>query len=272
MPVDNKVAVLYIHGVGNDKAGFSEDLHDSVLETIALDFNWGHPVDADFVCREVCWFDVFQDQRSKLEGSLEAPGLTWTSARRFVLSTVAEAVAYENEVGNGAYEVVMSRVEKAIHELQKLAGKQAPLVIVAHSLGSVIASNYIWDRQRRNRDPLDNSPFEHLETLKLLVTMGSPLALYAGRWKDYGTPISMGSRKAVWSNLMAPADLLAWPLGSLNSKYSREVTEDATVKLGWFLGRTPASHVRYWKSSKVADKVSDLVGHVWKDMKRKKNG
>lgn len=264
--VAKKVAVLYIHGVNNDRPGFSKNFHDHMVEEVEFQVP-AHLSDlsGDFVCREACWFDVFQAQQVNLTTSLKQTGLSWKSAREFVASSVAQAVGYEDTVGIGAYEEVHTRLATALKELGDIVGPNAPLVIVAHSLGSVIASNFIWDRQHGSTG---DTPFERLETLRLYVTMGSPMALYAGRWPSMGTPISMRSRNATWINIMAPADLLAWPLSGLNSAYSKEVSEDIVVKVGGFLGRTPAAHTRYWESGRVSDKVAEYVKPVWDEMKK----
>lgn len=267
IPAPRKVAVLYIHGVANDAPGFSNDLHERIVEEVSfLTPTYSPSLEDDFIAREVCWYDVFKASREALTESIKHRGLSWNGLRKFTAGAIAQATGYEDTKGEGSYEAVNTLVANALTNLSVDAGPNAPLVIVAHSLGSVIASNIIWDRQHNTSGLV--TPLERLDTLKLVVTMGSPLALYASRWPDMGVPFAARSKNIDWVNIIAPADLLAWPLSNLNSAYSREVTEDAVLSVGGLLGWTPAAHTRYWKSQNVADKISEYVKPVWDGMKR----
>ena len=69
-----------------------------------------------------------------------------------------------------------------LRALRATLGGDAPLVVVAHSLGSVIASDFIWDAQHPERGrgvaAEAGTDFEGMRTLAGLVTLGSNLPLF----------------------------------------------------------------------------------------------
>src|SRR3990167_44453 len=141
--------------------------------------------------------------------------------------------------------------------LQGLRAKvdaDTPLVVLAHSLGGHIFSNFAWDQQRINQAescPLD--PFLALETLSGLITFGCNIPLFTFAC-DPVIPIRFPGNclpnavreQARWLNLYAPADPLGYPLRPLPS-YAAVVAEDRAMPVGpWYARHTPLSHLTYW--------------------------
>jgi pimeloyl-ACP methyl ester carboxylesterase len=239
----NTVAVLYIHGINVDQADYADDLHLQVTRNVKrLMLGAGEP--PRIVTRSVCWWDVFGATAALLKMSTHKKAFGWLTLRDLMLTTAAQAVGYEDGKGDGNYEMVHQRISDALTALE-LEAPGAPLLIVAHSLGTIVASNYIWD----NRDKL-----QHLQGL---ITMGSPLALYAGRYSGFGQAVDLQGRP--WFNLLYPSDVIGWPLRDLNKSYNLQVTEDIVLTPGWFTGKSPLSHTHYWGSGEVAAIVGDMV-------------
>jgi hypothetical protein len=89
---------------------------------------------------------------------------------------------------------------EGLKKLTQKAGCDAPLFIVAHSLGTVIASNYLYDLQyipEKTPDTIKtkigHSPLERGETLTSFYSFGSPLALWSLRYADFDQPITVPS-------------------------------------------------------------------------------
>lgn len=239
----NTVAVLYIHGINVDEADYADDLHLQVTRNVKrLMLGTGEP--PRIVTRSVCWWDVFGATANLLKTATHKKAFGWLKLRDIMLTTAAQAVGYEDGPGSGNYETVHERIGVAL-DAMTLEAPGAPLLIVAHSLGTIVASNYIWD----NRDKL--------KQLKGLVTMGSPLALYAGRHADFGQALDMQGEP--WMNLLYPSDVIGWPLRDLNASYHLQVTEDIILSPGWLTGKSPVSHTHYWGSGEVAAIVGDMV-------------
>jgi len=61
-----------------------------------------------------------------------------------------------------------------------LENRECPVIILAHSLGGHIMSNYIWDMQKpKNSLPDDLSSFERLEYLAGMITFGCNIPVFA---------------------------------------------------------------------------------------------
>jgi alpha-beta hydrolase superfamily lysophospholipase len=109
--------------------------------------------------------------------------------RKFVVGYIADALAYRQvpncsgQMGN-TYDKIHGVVHEAVTGLKAdLGDGDKPVIVIAHSLGSVIMSNYIWDRQKEyppeEKDRYGENPFERMETLAGFITFGSPLSLFA---------------------------------------------------------------------------------------------
>lgn len=100
------------------------------------------------------WADVLEGPEKELWDKEAASGtLAWTKLRYFVLHNLADAVAYRREPGKqtaSKYNEIQTRIRSGLHDAGVSAGDETlPVVVLAHSLGGAIMSDYIWDRQRR---------------------------------------------------------------------------------------------------------------------------
>ncbi|MHA1259596.1 MAG: hypothetical protein ACTSRO_08150, partial [Candidatus Heimdallarchaeaceae archaeon] len=118
------------------------------------------------------------------------------------------------------------KCQKFKEELKKQAqevGENAHLCFIAHSLGTVIANNFLFDLQYclETKDLSDcaDTPLERGVTLKFFFTFGSPLALWTIRHgpPTFGTPIKVET----WINFYNRSDVIAYPLGNLNEEYRK---------------------------------------------------
>jgi pimeloyl-ACP methyl ester carboxylesterase len=189
-----KVAVAFIHGMGDEDIEFSDGLQAAIKELIPED---------RIVMKNVLWADLFQKKQNKLCDFALAQNLNefrffnlkQVSLRGFLLSHLADTIAYQiYPIGSPEfrknYDEVHSRFAEALHALALEAGLNAPLIVVAHSLGSIIASNYLYDLQKNLVTLPPNTafdvrnPLERGETLANLFTMGCPLTIYNMRFSE----------------------------------------------------------------------------------------
>ena len=252
------LTIVYIHGINVDAPGYSTPLHHNIGAYLWKRGYWDHQVQA-----EVFWGDLFSPSAAKLLDLMKAKKLGWSTVRRLSLDTVAQALGYEDAPGIGAYDRVHERVAATLKLGAAKAGGRGKVFIVAHSLGSIVASNYLWDIQHHKgifRTTTWDAE-QRLERLGGMVTMGSPLALHSSRWTNFGTPIRMQSRGIPWWNALEYADPLAWPLTGLNPLYDSEVTKDVVLRPPWWdlMRRTPLTHGGYWTSKRVAATIGDMI-------------
>src|SRR5262249_34861522 len=155
----------------------------------------------------------------------------YPTLRRFMIDFAADALAYLPIPGyRGIYDSIHAIVAQGIKTLAAKAGPEAPLCIIAHNLGTVIARNYLYYLQvfpRKKlicapvRRAMGKTPLDKGETLAALFTMGSPLALWSLRFNNFGTPITVPSPELAayhaalqgeWTNFYDASDVIGYPL------------------------------------------------------------
>ena len=167
--------------------------------------------------------------------------------------------------------------------LARTAGKAAPLCVIAHSLGTIISSNYFYDLSKSRRPGMvsglvrnvkKNTPLENGETLTLFYTLGSPIAIWSLRHVDSGTPIRVPARnlgkhhdelRGEWINFYDHDDVIGYPLRPLNDAYKQSVTKDVPINAGGFLlSWNPLSHTSYWTDDDVTKPIARTLVRVWR--------
>lgn len=252
-----QLAVAIIHGIGNqpDRRN-TEGLHDFAEPLIAgLRHELG--AEADQITFQTLYWASVLDQREEryLERLAQYP-VRWRWLRRAVTLFLGDASGYRKtaQAYDTSYEEVHQCVRAGINALRAKVGPHTPLVILAHSLGGHIISNYIWDQQRLNqRAHCSLDPFIELETLCGLITFGCNIPLFTFAY-DPVVPIRFPGHclseqqqaSARWLNVYAPADVLGYPLRAM-PEYQSVVEEDRAMPVGPCYSRhTPASHLNYW--------------------------
>ena len=142
---------------------------------------------------------------------------------------------------------------------------------MAHSLGSIIMSNYVWDIQKGLFNTSGMSAFEKMETLAGIITFGSPLPMFTFAYDPVDAiefpPAGLSAalkRKAKWLNFFDSDDVLAYPLKQVSPSYEQAVTEDLEINVGGILSSwNPLSHTKYWTDNDFTKPVSRyLAGFI----------
>jgi hypothetical protein len=276
--MSQKIAVAVIHGIGKQGASFAdkmiEEIHKRCRPTCG----------EDIVIRAVYWAPVMQKEEETLwERMLEGGLMDFVKLRRFLIDFMADALAYQPSPSDrSAYDGIHKVFADTIHTLAEEAGERAPLCIIAHSLGSVIASNYIYDLQvdakkkliaNTVRESISATPLERGETLTLLYTLGSPIGLWSLRYTDFGKPIQVPSQQlskhfpqlqGEWVNYYDADDVVGFPLKTLNKAYGKVVKEDRQINVGNIWGSwNPLSHLAYWTDKDVLEPIASKLIETW---------
>ena len=275
------IAVAFIHGIGRTEPGYSASMQRALARQV--ESSAGDEPAPRLVFEEVNWSAGLQNREDRLYERLDRAGpLHWGRLRHFMVDFAADAIAYQPAPSDrSAYDAVHLEVASALARLAERAGPRAPLCVVAHSLGTVIACNYVYDLVKRRgsflapevRARIGSTPLERGETLTLLYTMGSPIALWSLRYPRFGQPIHFPPRRLAhhhpglsprWINVYDPDDVIGYPLRELNAAYHRAVTEDRPAGVGSLLsGWTPLSHVGYWDNARVASAIAADLKTAW---------
>jgi hypothetical protein len=290
--------VLIIHGIGEEKAGFSEPLPKLIGKEFAAHVTriWQRPPQDEINITEVVWADITQNDQNRLWdrlfpelgrkgvswGSLLIQPSTWiprlrylSAFRRFVVNYLGDHIAYVKSPGVDKYEQIHQRVWASIDQCASEAGqkgatdqKPALLTIVAHSLGSVIACDLSYDSIIKKKRAWPSQL-----RLANLITMGSPLALYTLRFGDPQNskePITMQDPNGLRINIYDPQDILGYPLKLVNRQYDQAVDIDKVINAGqwwkfwqWIKQASPFSHLLYWEDSTVAEVIGRKAALDW---------
>ena len=275
------LGALVVHGMGRQQPGFAEGLRAAVSARLGES---GGLV----VWQEALWAPILEPRESALwdamEKAVDPDGhpirLDWGFARQFILHNFGDATAYQRDRhAESAGQLIHQRVSNAIELLQeRLVDPAAPIVVLAHSLGGHIMSNYIWDRQHPPAHPTPGQPLAPLPTLAGMITFGCNIPLFALAYRD-AKPIDLPgvaiSDPAIvtavrWLNFLDRDDVLGWPLRPLYEKDAADLSpaqrrtldrlEDHEVSVGSLLtGWNPASHDYYWEDREFVQRVSDYL-------------
>lgn len=280
-----RVGVAVIHGMGSQDENFATEFETELLA--ALKREKAKP--ADVAIQPIWWADIVAPRQHDLLDRLnEKKDLEWGRLRSFVVEALGDAIAYQKTVKPTAspeqetrvYELVHKVIGRKMHALAEKVGANAPLVVVAHSLGCHMISNFIYDVDHHlaeNDCVIDkNSRFETFKTLTSIFTFGCniPLFLLANNTydpiafpRDLSAVFPGKDPRAVakWINLYDPDDVLGYPLKPLSPQFGETVDEDRAINAGGFLTSwTPLSHTGYWTDGDVIKPIAKRLVEILK--------
>jgi len=276
-PVEAKLGVLIIHGVGSQNEDFADPMIEELKERISDQ--------AKIQWKTVYWAPILESAENKLLHEL-FPGVEppdWFELRKLVMNYVGDVTAYRylptsssQPQKTNKYDDIHEKVHKSIVELRESLGSaDKPLIVMAHSLGSVIMFDYIRDRQeKRDGDPYGNTKFERMETLAGFITFGSPIPLF----QLANDPVQCITfppdnltkdlkDKAKWFNFYDKDDVLGWPVLYLcnhcKAPLKSCVIEDKQINVGdistfWYA----MCHNKYWTDNNFTKPVAKYIAEI----------
>lgn len=298
--MDDKIAVAVVHGMGKKTPGFHLKFKELLENGFKRELGAENPNAAnDLVVEPVDYADVLENDQTELFARMSKSGkMRWRKSRGFVVDFLADAIAYQATPWNrDTYDAVHAVYAATLHRLAEQAGPRAPLCVVAHSLGSIISSNFFYDLQhdfgnaKRNGNgkhlippvalkELSNTPLEQGHTFAHFYTCGSTLPLWSLRYQNpkFGLPVKVPSPQlsdlhpqvpGEWVNFYDADDILGYPMKELNANYAQVVTRDQQVNTGHFpWSMTPASHTHYFSNPKMAKPIARALAQTWRNMNR----
>lgn len=211
--------------------------------------------------------------------------LHWPTARWLMIHFIGDVIAYDRSGDRANYNAIHTTFANGLANLADRAGPDAPLCVLAHSFGTVLANDYFYDQQHPRRTQVaeavnqarGDSPLARGHTLSWLYTMGSPLALWSLRYqkstRKMSKPIAFPGRRVAknfpdlateWVNFYDKDDIIAYPLRGLSDHYAATVTEDRAVDVREFpVSQTPLTHPFYWTDRTVMDQIGAALATGW---------
>lgn len=263
------VALITLHGMGRRKEQYYRELEAGLQRLLGprwerVAFHPIHYADLLQSPQDHLWRAMMSHPQNEMD---------YTRLRQFMLYGFGDAGSLEHSArkGNpnpdGVYFKVQALIQQTLRNaLQDFDGKvNRPVVIVAHSLGCQVISNYLWDAQHNHHifatmaaDQSEGADFMRLKTAQKLITTGCNIPLFvAGLEKR--TCFARPNPKFHWDNYYDPDDILGWPLEQLDPSYASMV-QDHVVEVGrpwnsW----TPLSHSYYWRDKDIHQAVVQSV-------------
>jgi hypothetical protein len=212
------------------------------------------------------------------------PVLHYPALRWILDQYVGDVVAYQiSPSGREFYDGVHAVMAQTLGELATEAGADAPLFVLSHSLGTVISSDFFYDRQRDaglfggEAGAQAGTPLERGETLASLYTMGSVIALFTLRFSDeeLDRPIIVPDPRLAahhpgvgggWTNIYDPDDVAASALSNLGEHYAKAVDDERRTVGPWLLNASPLSHLGYWNDRATMRSIGQSMARAWHEL------
>lgn len=261
-----EAGILVIHGIGKQGTGFSDSFQQAVNEHLGASANV-------ITWQEGYWADELNGRESDMLAALRKQGgLDWFRLREMVIAYFADAIAYRRAPvtagGKTAntYTAIHDKIDSAIAALrQRLVAPDSPLIVVAHSLGSVIFSDHVWDCAKAT----EGDPFVNMRSLSGIITFGSNLPLFTLAlpkiepiaFPPVGLSASL-AEKARWLNFFDPDDVLGYPLEPFYGNLGGKLIDRTINADGLFTSWSPMSHTEYWDDDGVISETAKLISDI----------
>lgn len=257
-----KLAFLSLHGMGSQ----TEKEGDAFIINTLTKLKKKYPK-TDFWGKDIYYQHLLEGaEENYWDKASKNYKLKWKSLRKFMIYNFADAASLEHGVQrpkNSSYKAIQKTIAQALLETHRQLGAGVKIIIVAHSLGSQVFSNYLWDAEKSlnyfsNKD--DSLSEEEQQVIRLkrpseLITVGSNIALFKAGLKkaqNFDRPHSAFQ----WINLFDASDPLGFPLRPLDESYDVAWVQDRIIQAGNLLQRwNPASHIHYWKSADLEKQI-----------------
>lgn len=280
-----KLAVVLIHGIGNSRRGWASKIIPAIenrLKSKLKNILGEQPpgIHEIAIISHAYWEGIFRDRERKLEEKfngfpkpVKAGGPWWDRLLRriwrlfkrfqneIITGFIGDIIGYLHKDAQKAVYHKISDTLKACHS--RMGVEKAPLTFVAHSLGTVITSDYIYEQNNPGSDTSGPKIMKDSFTLQNLFTVGSPLALFSLRFggpEMFTKPVSVETPSGRWVNIFDEDDPVGMPLKVLNDAYDKVVHRDVFVNSGVY----GISHANYFKrSSRVLDIICQKLAIDW---------
>jgi hypothetical protein len=270
-----KIGILYIHGMGQQKVGFSDQMDTELLKKLK---SMGYSKDR-FASRPIWWAPLLDNDENTLHKRIvDNNPVGLKDIRRFTISALGDPLAYldRKEAPNSMYKRIHGMVHTAIKDLITDIGENSPIVVIGGSLGTMIMTDYIYDVQKyREGAGRGTSPVELMDTLCGIFTFGCNIPLFTFTQKPVDCitfpPQKLDERlkpEAKWLNFYDKQDVLGLPLKQVYGRlvgdnFITPVNEDIKVTVdGVLTGWNPGAHVGYWTTNDVIKPIAERIAKI----------
>jgi hypothetical protein len=284
----SKIGILVIHGMGDQKREF----YDGFAGGIKHFYNALGENENDLEFMPIWWASILSNEERQIIERTRQGNLNFINTLRpFVVNYLADVIAYQKTFekkdyveknkgvygDRGIYHIIQALISSSIKELKNKIGSEKPIIMIGHSLGSVMLLNYLHDVEKSESKKEERDwDYEDKFNLAGLITMGCPLALWLLRYKEFGKAIRFPLEStrpefyqtAKWINYYDKDDILAYPLKELNDTYrALNCLEDIQVNAGSVMESwNPLSHNGYFRNFGIMEETANYLLKIRKIM------
>jgi len=211
-----RATVIALHGIGEQRAGWSGALEEGVRKKTETFIRWVEVGYADINAESA------EAEWKAIEGRVGAK-----EVRKFVFTHVTDALLLDTYEG-----LVFSRIERELAEVRE--GER--VILVAHSLGTVLASRWVRSGKR----------------IDALVTLGSPIPIFPD--PPFNKEVGIE-----WTNFYDRRDPIGHPLEPFLG--ATKVRDVETGNLwSWLPGYgLLQAHINYDRNKKVHAEIARMI-------------
>lgn len=271
----SKTVVLAIHGMGDTPRTYADNFKKKLAKKVGS--KW-----SNVYFDSIYYADIFQKHQKDIFTRIKAQdNIDWIGLRQFLLYGFSDAAGFERRawLSGSPYEQVQNSILDVLDKAYDAVGSNVKIVLIAHSLGCHVISNFIWDAQSKEVSQgawkgggFEDSPvnsdldkFRRMKNLKALYFTGCNIPIFLAGI-PHGKIKAISSRgkgySFKWKNFYDPDDPLGWPLKNISTRdakesYKYEVNEDNAVNVGNLLNNwNPLSHNGYWTDNDVLNPIA----------------
>jgi hypothetical protein len=245
--------LIFIHGINSQTTGYSDIFYKNILRAYmkglikdGIEKESAENKAQELIQREILWANVTTDLTNQyLTWQLEISKRhsMWNFIPKAIDPLVIQILFYVKDKGDK--DTGLMTILKAVDEAFKRACLNNPdnVVIIAHSLGSVIAYDYIFGFRKYKLDPAIN--------VEALITLGSPIPIFTSAMGHVDNDIYLPANVKRWVNILDPDDGVA----RYCRRYFKNIKiEEREVNTGW---NPLNSHANYLKNRTVARSIAE---------------
>ena len=269
--MSKKVALIVVHGMGDTDKTYHLKFEEKIKHEM------GETWDA-VIFRPIYYQGILQASQEEIFDEMR-PHIDWKKLRRFMLYSFSDAASLEHkkDIEGSPYTKTQEMIRGELLKIYESCEASIPVVVFAHSLGSQVISNYIWDAQRQQANygvwknltvkPNDSEDcFLRLQSLVRFYTVGCNIPIFVAGHKEI-MAINQPHEEFKWYNFFDEDDVLGWPLIPLSESY-RDLVTDISVDLGGgtfninLKGWNPFSHQMYWQDSAIIRHLAEELRNI----------
>jgi len=250
------ITIIFIHGVGDQSTNYSKKFFDKIsksyircLQKKGKTNTRAREMANNLIHKEILWADITTDLTNRYRQ------LQYTSRRKKHnlqrlknwIDPLMIQIMYYIRDKNITKKRTMRILERIQRKIQGYRFKSTDkVIIIGHSLGSVIAFDYIFGFRKKYK-------LSKKINVDLFVTLGSPIPLFITAMGHPQSTKSLPKNINKWVNILDRRDGIA---RFFQPHLRKSKVKDIEVKTGWHPLKVGA-HSKYFKCNKVSEIIAN---------------